>query len=227
MHAIVVYHTISSPPRALPGHIDIAPARFERHLQWLAERRERVASLGTLLTVPESERRIAITFDDGYRDNLTVALPLLEKYELPMTLFVAAGFSGENGFLSAGELKTLAAHPLVTIGSHGLSHRHFPEMTEDEARFELLESKRRLEQITGRAVDFLAWPYGNCNGALEQMSAQCGYRAAWSVWNGWNTPHSRWRVPLGRGDNLARFIVKVSRVYFPLKRRLKPPIQVL
>lgn len=227
MHAIVVYHTISSPPEPLPGNTDISPSRFESHLRWLARRRERVTSLENLLNISESERRIAITFDDGYKDNLTVALPLLEKYDLPMTLFAAAGFIGQENFLSAEDLKTLAEHPLVTIGSHGLTHPHFTQLSEKEARFELIESKRILEEITGKKIDLLAWSYGDCNEKLERLSAECGYRAAWSVWNGWNTPYSRWRVPLGRNDNLPRFIAKVSPLYFPVKKRLRPPIQRL
>lgn len=227
MHAIVVYHTISSPPQPLPGNTDISPARFESHLRWMAKRRHRVTRLENLLHVGVAERRIAITFDDGYRDNLTVALPLLEKYELPMTVFVATDFIGKKDYLSADELKTLSAHPLVTIGSHGVTHPHFPKLSETDARYELTKSKRILEEITGKIVDLLAWSYGDCNSHLEQLSRECGYRAAWSVWNGWNTEHSRWRVPLGRNDNLPRFIAKVSPLYFPVKRVLRPPIQRL
>ena len=59
----------------------------------------------------------------------------------------------------------------------------------------------------------MAWPYGECDPELERLSADCGYRAAWSVWKGTNGPHSRWRVPLGRRDNLLRFIAKSSGVY--------------
>lgn len=227
MHAIVVYHTISSPPQALPSNTDVSPARFESHLKWMAKRRGRVTRLENLLHISESERRIAITFDDGYQDNLTVALPLLEKYDLPMTLFVAADFIGKENFLTEANLKTLADHPLVTIGSHGLTHPHFPRLSETEARYELTESKRILEELTEKKVDLLAWSFGDCNARLEELSRECGYRAAWSVWNGWNTPHSRWRVPLGRNDNLPRFIAKVSPFYFPVKRRLHPPIQHL
>lgn len=224
MHTILVYHTISVQPEPLEANIDISPKRFETHLQWLAKRREKITSLENLLSVPESDRRIAITFDDGFKDNLTVALPLLEKYDFPMTVFVATDFIGKEDFLTKSELKTLADHPLVTIGSHGASHRHFPKLDKEEARFELIESKRILEDITQKEVDLLAWSFGDCNKELEKMSAEAGYRAAWTVWNGNNTEHSRWRVPLGRNDNLIRFIAKVSPFYFPVKRRLKPPI---
>lgn len=225
MHAIVVYHSISSPLKPMPANADVSPARFESHLQWLAKRRDRVATLEKLLNLPESDRHYAITFDDGYKDNLTTALPLLEKYELPMTLFIAAGFIGRDKYLTVDEVKKIAAHPLVTIGSHGYSHRHFPQLSSKEARFELTESKRLLEEIIEKPVDLLAWSYGDCSAELERLSAGCGYRAAWSVWNGWNTPHSRWRVPLGRNDNLPRFIAKVSPLYFPVKRFLRPPIE--
>jgi len=224
MHKAVVYHTISTPEVPLPADIDISPQRFEEHLRWLAKRRERVVTLRDTLSAPKNKSLIAITFDDGYLDNLTVALPLLEKYDLPMTLFMAAGFVGKEGYLTSDDLKFLAAHPLVTIGSHTFHHRHLTELSEEEARFELLESKKLLEEITEKTIDLLAYPYGDCNTAIERLSERCGYRAAWSVWNGNDTPHSRWRVPLGRNDNLPRFIAKVSPFYFPVKRILKPPV---
>lgn len=223
MHKVIVYHTISSPEVSLPSKIDISPEKFESHLAWLAKRAERVVTLPELLSAPADANLFAITFDDGFQDNLTVALPLLEKYNLPMTLFAVAGFIGTEGYLSKAELKTLAEHPLVTIGSHGLYHRHFSQLTKDEAVFELTESKKILEQITEKEVDLLAYPYGDCNPLTEHLSAECGYRAAWSVWNGMNTPYSRWRVPLGRNDNLLRFIAKVSSAYFPIKKIIKPP----
>jgi peptidoglycan/xylan/chitin deacetylase (PgdA/CDA1 family) len=223
MHKAVVYHTISAPETRLPADIDVAPARFERHLKWLAQRRARVAPLRETLAASPKKSLIAITFDDGFQDNLTVALPLLEKYDLPAAVFVTAGFIGRNGYLTSEELKTLAAHPLITIGSHGLNHLHLTRLSLTEARRELTESKRILEDTINRTVDLLAYPYGDCSESVERLSEECGYAAAWSVWNGRNTRHCLWRVPLGRNDNLLRFIAKISPAYFPVKRILKPP----
>src|SRR5882724_5359518 len=215
MHSVLVYHTISAPPEPLPGDIDISREKFVRQLLWLSRWR-RVARLDETLS-GASSRLVAITFDDGFRDNLTVALPLLEKLGLPMTLFVAAGFVGREGYLSNDELREISQHPLVTIGAHGLWHRHFTQLSVADARFELVESRRLLESICGLKVDLMAWPYGECNPEMEDLSRECGYRAAWSVWKGTNTSHSLWRIPLARHDNMVRFIAKVSGAYFPTK----------
>lgn len=216
MHSILVYHTISSPAEPLAGDIDISPERFEQQLRWLSRWR-RVVTLDETLGSDHRARGVAITFDDGFRDNLTVALPLLEKFRLPITLFVAAGFVGQANYLSADELREIARHPLVTIGAHGFWHRHFTRLSNDEARQELRESRSLLKNITGRKIDLMAWPYDECDAGLERLSEECGYRAAWSVWKGTNSTYSRWRVPLGRRDNMIRFIAKVSGAYLPTK----------
>jgi peptidoglycan/xylan/chitin deacetylase (PgdA/CDA1 family) len=218
MNSVLVYHTISSRAEALPGDIDVTPEAFVRQLDWLACWRSVVPLIETLN--PNNGRYpVAITFDDGFRDNLTVAVPLLEKYSMPATVFVTAGFVGKDDYLSRAELRELAGHPLITIGAHGLRHRHFNLLSTEEARAELTEARRLLEEITNRQVNLMAWPYGECNSRLEQLAADCGYVASWSVWKGTNSQHSRWRVPLGRRDNLARFVLKVSGFYAVEARR--------
>ena len=223
MNKALVYHTISTHESPLPSSIDISPERFESHLALLSERHAKVVGLRKFLSVPDSENLIAITFDDGFRDNLTVALPLLEKYGLPMTLFMVAGYIGQEGYLNADELRELAQHPLVTIGSHGLWHRPFTALSDGEALYEFKESKGKLEDTIHEKVDMLAYPYGDCNTRIERICSHAGYTAAWSVWNGNNTPFSRWRVPLGTYDNITRLKAKLSPMYFPIKKMVKPP----
>jgi peptidoglycan/xylan/chitin deacetylase (PgdA/CDA1 family) len=210
MHSVLVYHTIDEADGQATCPEMISPARFEQQLDWLSRRR-RVVPLSETLSNKNS--LVALTFDDGYQDNLTTALPLMEKYSMPATVFVVAGFVNRDGYLSEAELRELARHPLVTIGSHGLWHRNFNELSAAEARFELNESRRALESIIDRKVALMAWPYGECSAHLEQLSAECGYAASWSVWKGTNGPHSRWRVPLGARDNLLRFVAKAFGVY--------------
>ena len=225
MHKVIVYHTISAPDAPLPSNIDVSPERFESHVRWLSARRDQVRSLKELVSLSPSANVLAITFDDGYKDNLTVALPILEKYALPVTIFIAAGFIGRPGYLDESDVRELASHPLVTIGSHGYWHLHLSSLSRAEMHFELTESKKVLETLTGNSIDLVAYPYGDCNEDVERTSRDCGYTAGWSVWNGQNTPFCRWRVPLGRNDNLPRFIAKVSPYYFPIKRIVRPPLR--
>src|SRR5215813_11653478 len=183
MNSVLVYHTISSRPEPLPGDIDISPEGFARQLAWLGRRRT-VVPLTDTLSADRARNRVAITFDDGFKENLTVALPLLEKHSLPATVFVTAGFVDRDDYLSRSELRELARHPLITIGAHGLWHRHFNLLPDDEARRELIEARRVLEQITDREVNLMAWPYGECDSRLEQLAGESGYLASWSVWKG-------------------------------------------
>lgn len=218
MSSVLVYHTISSPAEPLPGEIDISPEAFARQVDWLARWRSVVPLIETLS--PNKRRHpVALTFDDGFQDNLTVALPLLEKYSMPATVFVTPGFTGNESYLARAEVRELSRHPLITIGAHGLWHRHFNHLTTDEARQELVEARRVLEEITDKKITLMAWPYGECNAQLEQLATECGYQASWSVWKGNNGTHGRWRVPLGRSDNMARFVLKVSGVYAMTKAR--------
>src|SRR5204863_7402170 len=114
MNSVLVYHTISSPSEPLPGDIDISPEAFALQLDWLARRRA-VVDLIKTLNPNRGRNPVAITFDDGFRDNLTVALPLLEKYSMPATVFVTSGFLGKDDYLSREELRELSRHPLITI----------------------------------------------------------------------------------------------------------------
>ena len=211
MHTVLVYHSITSRSDQISDEA-ISPRRFEQQLRWLSRRRA-VVPLTETLHRSEKDRLVGITFDDGYRNNFTVALPLLEKFSLPVTLFVIAGAVDADGYLSTDELREISRHPLVTIGAHGLWHRHFTGLSPDSARFELIESRRLLQDIVGRKIELMAWPYGECDPEVERLSAECGYRASWSVWKGTNGLYSRWRVPLGRRDNLLRFVAKSSGVY--------------
>lgn len=95
---ILMYHSVAEAPEAAwmdPAN-HLAPARFERHVRFLARRR-RVVPLAEIVAAIASGRElpagtVAITFDDGYLDNLTVAAPVLARYGLPATLYLATGY---------------------------------------------------------------------------------------------------------------------------------------
>jgi peptidoglycan/xylan/chitin deacetylase (PgdA/CDA1 family) len=132
-----------------------------------------------------SGRWSAVTFDDAFQSVVENALPELEKRGIPAMIFVPSGFLGKQaGWMErAGESTriisedTLRSLPgrLITIGSHTRTHPRLPELTPAEARAELVGSRTRLEEILGRPVSCLAFPFGRYNRETLELCREAGY----------------------------------------------------
>ena len=132
--------------------------------------------------------RIALTFDDGTRDFLTDALPVISRLGLPATLYVSPARIGEPGFLGWGEMRTVCDAG-IQIGSHGLDHRSLGRIPAQEVWTQVRESRRMLEERLGVAVTSLAYPYGTVRDFSEDVKKdvrRAGYRSACSSINGVN-----------------------------------------
>ena len=118
-------------------------------------------------------KRLVLTFDDGTSDFLENALPVLDEFDFKATLFIVSGLMGSTRnwktssgaeamdpvpLMSAGEILSLHRAGF-TIGSHTVSHRALPALSPDEARKELIDSRRALEELTGSQVEWFAYPY--------------------------------------------------------------------
>ena len=172
---VLMYHAIGTIiPDDVQGRYTLTPERFANQMEFIARSGRRVGVLG------RSDTDVAITFDDGYRDNLTHALPVLERLGLPFTIFVAAGFarSGNPLYLSAAELKTLAENPLANIGAHGDSHTRLTELGDFELAVELTRVKSWLEDATGKPVTALSYPHGAVDSRVRAAVAAAGFTLA-------------------------------------------------
>ncbi len=118
-HALVLcYHRIAPPATVDPWRLRVAPERFTQHLELLREVGELVplADLRARLDRGDARRPlIALTFDDGYRDDLEVALPILQRHQAPATFFVSAAMVGDRRGYFWDELAqlVLGAHPMA------------------------------------------------------------------------------------------------------------------
>jgi peptidoglycan/xylan/chitin deacetylase (PgdA/CDA1 family) len=95
---ILGYHRISSSPGVL-DEVCVSPENFAEHLHELRKRTHPVRLSKLVQHLKDGslpEKSIAITFDDGYADNLYSAKPLLEKYEIPATVFMCTGYMGKE-----------------------------------------------------------------------------------------------------------------------------------
>jgi peptidoglycan/xylan/chitin deacetylase (PgdA/CDA1 family) len=261
--AVLAYHRVASPAQD-PWHLAVTPEHFDGHLGALG-RVGRVTSLDEVLTTPVLRRvghaspRFAITFDDGYADNLHAALPLLERHAAPATIFIAPGLLDEPSFwwdvlaawalgsersgrclagagascgvlderaahdliaadaspaavhdaiypgvqqrplaeigpllaalaaasgvtlpvpdgrpLTTAELLELAAHPLVSIGIHTVTHPRLTLLEPAAAAAEISAAEVRLTELLGGRRRVLAYPYGDTSPAVARLAATTG-----------------------------------------------------
>jgi len=174
---ILLYHAVGSRVDHDTYGLSIRPKMFERHMAVLANSQwVSVVDLREGLTAA-SPLRVAVTFDDGYRDTLAVAAPILLKYKIPFAVFVTAAFvrSGSSLYLIPAELRELADLPGVTIGSHGSSHAPLADCDEAALWQEVDGSRRALEDMIGRPVTSIAYPHGSVNRRVRDAARRAGY----------------------------------------------------
>lgn len=137
---------------------------------------------------------ICLTFDDGYRDNYTTALPLLKRLHIPFAIYITTGFidnqlpmwwyPGQQLGLSLEELRTLDHEPICTIGAHTLSHPRLDILTTSEQQKEILDSKNTLEQWLGHPIQHFSYPHGAYNDETVSIVSESGFSSALCAWGG-------------------------------------------
>jgi len=128
---------------------------------------------------PEDKLSVAITFDDGFKNNLDIAIPILEKHQLPATIFLTTDFisNSNNSFLNWEQVEELSKSNLIELGAHGASHANLKCLDKGDLNRELLESKSCIESVSGKPVRYLAYPSGGyCKHSMELV--QKNYHAA-------------------------------------------------
>jgi len=126
--------------------------------------------------VPDSsERSVAITFDDGWANNYSVALPILRRFGFTATIFLVTGFVGRDRYMNWHELRELNEGG-ISIQSHTVSHRPLTELTSRQITDELKGSKAIIEDRIGNRVDILSLPHGMMSQQVADCALSTGYR---------------------------------------------------
>lgn len=229
------HHVESRFRHASRKNISITPIGLSRFIRTLRLVGLNIISMSEALQTSNptlnSDRCVVLTFDDGYVNNLEQALPVLEKERCPATVFVLPGrFSGTNVWdqgdlpederdqlMSFEQMKTLAASPYITLGSHGMLHRRFPELSDAELHYELLESHRILsEQFPEAYLPVMAYPWGDYDERIVDMMAETPYLYGLTVeTRPWQASDHRFKVPrysaYDRDANPAVLLAKLFR----------------
>jgi len=175
----------------------IHEGRFERHLQLIKRLGYEtltfrdLAQKGFIHRLEPGKKFLMITADDGYRDNLTRMLPLLEKYNMSAVIFIVSNETHNRwdteysatpdvraDLLSAEEIRALDASGRIEIGGHTLSHARLDELAPPQQREEIVGNKKHLEDLLGHPLLSFAYPYGYLNESAKSEAKAAGYRFA-------------------------------------------------
>ena len=230
---ILMYHMVS-PPR--PGRrfnkLRVHPRAFERQLRWLVAQGWRFVFLSELRAEQQpAEKTVAITFDDGYRDNFLAAHPLLEKHGGKATLFLvedrfdrdwsaaknprhADGELGREPKLSDGDVRAMLASGRWELGAHTATHPLLPSLDAAGKAREIGGAKAGLEQRFGTPVESFAYPFGIFDDADREAVATASYRWAVTTDAGISTDlgaeaHALRRIKVSGKDGLFAFRLRL------------------
>ena len=194
----LMYHKILRPPRdARARGLFVSPALFRRQMREL-----RAAGFSSAPPGPGTDgnpdRRILITFDDGFTNVLDHALPALRECGFQAINFLVADLLGRHNawetaagersdpLMEAAQVRDwLAAGQL--IGSHSLTHPRLGQLPLADARREIFDSRKKLEDRFGVAIEHFCYPYGNFSPAVRDLVVEAGYATGCSVEVGLNT----------------------------------------
>lgn len=167
MSLTLLFHRIEDPPTEFES---VPPAFLAATLEGLASRGKRATSLRE-----RAPGGVALTFDDGTTSDSEVALPLLAKAGMSATFFVVSSRVGTPGHMAEAQVRALDRAGME-IGSHSATHPYLTSVPADEARRELVGSKRALEAILGREVASFSFPGGEHDRRLVALAREAGYR---------------------------------------------------
>lgn len=234
---ILGYHGVAECDRRLDlSRLQVAPGRFRSQLQMLFDAGFRFATMTDAvddLARPRPACGIAVvTFDDGLRNNLTTAAPILAELGIPATVYIASdlidghnpwiGPGGGGEILSADEIRQLARSGWE-IGSHTVSHADLTSLDYDRCLAEITGSRKALEEITGGTVDTFAYPFGRYGPAALRAVRDSGMRAAVTTGSGRWDAFELTRAMISAGDPSPVIALKLMDMYEPVLRL--PPLR--
>ncbi|MCA9837965.1 MAG: polysaccharide deacetylase family protein [Trueperaceae bacterium] len=194
---ILMYHSVAENASEMFQPWCIRPEQFEDHLVFLQQAGYQSLTLSQYLQElnkgkPLPEKSIVLTFDDGFLDFYTTALPLLQRYGFTATLYIATAYVGQSSKWL--EFEGESQRPLVNwaqireiheagieIGAHTHTHPELDLLSNHQVLAELKTSKHLLEDALGVETKSLAYPHGYFSQRIRALAIEAGYDNACAV----------------------------------------------
>ena len=177
---VFMYHSVIDSAKNSDNLYVLDSSLFKEQMEFLSKSYKKNVVRFKDLKIFKDDLSFAITFDDGYSNNLHVAAPILQELNLPFTIFITTDFikSNKKEFLTINELKEISALDNVDIGSHTVSHPYLTRLNDNQVMHELLDSKHFLEDVLGKPVRLFAYPHGDYDKRIRDLVEEAGYKIA-------------------------------------------------
>ncbi len=212
---ILLYHYVRISPESPEAgtSLEVRPEEFFKQIEYLYIQGYQTTSLD-LLFAKQSGKKIIITFDDGYKDAIENAYPILKQYNYTATIYPIVNKIGKDGYLTWDDLRFLEKEGW-TIGSHTLNHTNLKTADSKKAYNELVESKKQLESHLIGPVDHFCYPFGEFDFGSEMLVKSAGYKTAVATIIGKTNLSSEKfalkRIRISGTDTLEHFIKKINQ----------------
>lgn len=209
---ILTYHRVNDEER---DYLSVPISNFRSQMKFLAEAGMRVISLKEFIQKGPQKNTVALTFDDGYRDNYINAFPILKEFEFPASIFCVSDRIGEESYLKEAEIQEMLRAG-IDFGSHTLSHPHLCALKKDQKQREIAQSKQTLEKRIGISPQFFCYPYGEYDSEAIRLVKESGYAGACTNDPGSNQEVNAFtlkRTEISGSDSLEDFRKKLAGAY--------------
>lgn len=214
---VIMYHGVSDD---VWGNTDmfLSPADMEDQLRYLVENGYDPIWFEDLAHVADYDKPILLTFDDGYVCNYTTLYPMLQKYNVKVTIsIVTSSMSNRPTSMTREMVRELADSGLVSIQSHTINHKTLPQCDRETKEYEIVQSKLEVARITGREPLLLCYPGGGYDDEVLQI-AKDHYRFAITgkdiTYITGDDPLQIPRYSVYRGKTMEQFIAMLDSVVY-------------
>ena len=222
---IITYHQVVPDDRPKdPWQLNVSAHQYERQMRFLHKHGYRCVSLMELLKQQQNgqsykRKSIALTFDDGYEDFITLTYPILRGFGFTATVFLITDYVGKRSdrkfekgvpFLSWEQVSSLKKDG-ISFGSHTCTHPDLPQLSKEQIWSELVTSKESIEDRLGEKVQLLAYPHGHTSLEIQQMAEAAGYEAACGISRGKSSRFNLWRTQCRTNDTLLSFAFQLTK----------------
>lgn len=240
---ILMYHMVAPHQKnAQFNGLRVTPQAFEAQLDYLYENGWKSFTMSEVIDYRFSlpEKSFVLTFDDGYLDNYTTVLPLLQKYHFKATLYLVldrhqkewsthrkkSHHSGElknEPKLEDFHIQTMIESGCFEIGAHTINHPNFLKLTQEETLLEIKESKQKIEELFLTKCVSFSYPFGLYKPEDWKIVKEAGFTSATTTQKGISKLEScnlflLKRITISGKDNLLAFRLKLKKGLRGLKK---------